>query len=139
MYDRDDEIFVEAGAYNRREGTDAAGRVAQEPIFSSRPEVLEASATVAAAVQAVDGRSFGTMRARTMRARPENTYLCNETHSLALEAVRRSRADGGPLKAAFFVHIPQPAEQDWGRLAESVAGVVTELVHTGVDQPPGGR
>ena len=63
-----------------------------------------------------------------MQARPQNTYLCNETHSLALDAVRRSQAEGGSLEAAFFVHIPQPAEQDWDRLAESVAGVVIALL-----------
>lgn len=128
VYDRDDEVFVEAGAYNLRKGTDAAGQSAQEPIFESEPEVLAASPEVAAAVEAIDGRTFGAMRARTMQARPQNTYLCNETHSLALDAVRQSQADGGSLEAAFFVHIPQPAEQDWDRLAGSVAGVVLALV-----------
>ncbi len=128
VYDRDDEVFVEAGAYNLRKGTDAAGQGAAEPIFESQPEILAASPAVAAAVEAVDGRTFGTMRARTMQARPQNTYLCNETHSLALDAVRRSQAEGGSLEAAFFVHIPQPAEQDWDRLAESVAGVVIALL-----------
>ncbi len=128
VYDRDDEVFVEAGAYNLRKGTDAAGLSADEPIFESEPEVLEASPKVAAAVAAVDGRTFGTMRARTMAARPQNTYLCNETHSLALDAVRQSQADGGSLEAAFFVHIPQPVDHDWDALAESVAGVVLALV-----------
>lgn len=128
VYDRDDEVFVEAGAYNLRKGTDAAGHSAQEPIFASEPEVLEASPKVAAAVQAVDGQMFGSMKARTMPARPQNSYLCNETHSLALEAVRKSQTEGGSLEAAFFVHIPQPVQEDWERLAESVAGVVLALV-----------
>jgi len=131
VYDRDDELFVEAGAYNLRKGTDAAGKSAQEPIFESEPEVVEASPKVAAAVQAVDGRTFGTMQARTMPARPQNTYLCNETHSIALDAVRRSQAEGGSLDAAFFVHIPQPVGEEWDRLAESVAGVVIALISDG--------
>lgn len=137
VYDRDDEVFVEAGAYNLRKGTDAAGQSAQEPIFESQPEVQEASPEVAAAVQAVDGRTFGAMKARTMQARPQNTYLCNETHSLALDAVRQSQADGGSLEAAFFVHIPQPADEDWDRLAESVAGVVVALVSDAAKLPEG--
>ncbi|MGH1345336.1 MAG: hypothetical protein ACRBN8_27485 [Nannocystales bacterium] len=131
VYDRDDEVFVEAGAYNLRRGTDAAGKRAEEAIFESQPQVMEAPPKVAAAVQAVDGLVFGTMTARTMPARPQNTYLCNETHSLALDAVRRSQAEGGPLEAAFFVHIPQPAGEDWPALAESVAGVVLALVGDG--------
>ena len=32
VYDRDDEVFVEAGGYNLRRGTDAAGRAVEEPI-----------------------------------------------------------------------------------------------------------
>ena len=39
-------------------------------------------------------------------ARPENTYLCNETHHRALKAL-----DGGP-RAAYFVHLPYAAEDD---------------------------
>ena len=62
-----------------------------------------------------------------MPARVENTYLCNETHTLALDAVAKSRASGGRLEAAYFVHIPQPKDDDWSALAESVAGVVVTL------------
>lgn len=137
VYDRDDEVFVEAGAYNLRRGTDAAGQSVQEPIFGAEPEIQEAPPKVAAAVQAVDGRMFGTMKARTMQARPQNTYLCNETHSLALHALRQSQAEGGSLEAAFFVHIPQPVEQDWDRLAESVAGVVVALLADAARAPSG--
>lgn len=137
VYDRDDELFVEAGAYNLRKGTDAAGRSTQEPIFSSEPEVLEAPPGVAAAVKAVDGITFGSMKARMMQARPQNTYLCNETHSLALDAVRHSQAEGGELEAVFFVHIPQPVARDWETLAQSVAGVVVALVVHEPPHPPG--
>ncbi|MCR9165690.1 MAG: hypothetical protein ACE37F_08090 [Nannocystaceae bacterium] len=127
VYDRDDEVFVEAGAFNLRKGTDAAGTVVEAPILPGEPEVLEAPPRVAAAVAAVDGRAFGAMRARAMPARVENTYLCNETHTLALDAVAASEADGGRLEAAYFVHIPQPKDGDWATLAESVAGVVVAL------------
>ncbi len=134
VYDRDDEVFVEAGAYNLRKGTDAAGNSADEPIFESQPDVLAATPKIVAAVEAVDGRSFGRMRARAMQARPQNSYLCNETHSLALDAVRQSQAAGGSLEAAFFVHIPQPVGEDWDVLAESVAGVVVALLSDPVGQ-----
>ena len=126
VYDRDDELFVEAGGYNLRRGTDAAGRAVEEPIVEG-DTVVPAPAEVAAKVTAVDGRTFGRMRARVMPAREENTYLCNETHTLALEAVAQSRARGGRLEEAYFVHIPQPKDQDWDALAESVAGVVVAL------------
>ncbi len=79
------------------------------------------------------------MTARTTQARPENSYLCNETHSLALHAVRQSQAEGGSLEAAYFVHIPQPVGDDWDRLAQSVAGVVLALVADDPAQPSGAR
>lgn len=128
VYDRDDEVFVEAGAFNLRKGTDAAGDAVEEPILAGKPDVLDAPPAVAAAVANVDGRSFGAMRARAMPARVENTYLCNETHTLALDAVANSQASGGRLHAAYFVHIPQPKGDDWTALADSVAGVVVALV-----------
>ncbi len=127
VYDRDDEIFVEAGAFNLRKGTDAAGQTVEEPILAGEADVLDAPPAVAAAVAAVDGQTFAAMRARAMPARVENTYLCNETHTLALDAVAKSRARGGRLEAAYFVHIPQPKDDDWAALAESVAGVVVAL------------
>lgn len=127
VYDRDDEIFVEAGAFNLRKGTDAAGDAVEEPILAGKPDVLDAPPAVAAVVANVDGQSFGAMRARAMPARVENTYLCNETHTLALDAVASSQASGGRLHAAYFVHIPQPKDDDWAALADSVAGVVVAL------------
>ncbi len=128
VYDRDDEVYVEAGGYNLRRGTDAAGRAVEEAILSSEGTVLDAPATVAGTVAAVDGRVFGPITARVMPARVENTYLCNETHTLALEAVRRSAAEGGRLREAYFVHIPAPAADDWGALAQGVAGVTLALL-----------
>lgn len=127
VYDRDDELFVEAGAFNLRKGTDAAGAAVEEPILAGAPDVLDAPLAVAAAVAKVDGQPFGAMRARAMSARVENTYLCNETHALALDAVATNEAHGGRPHAAYFVHIPQPKGDDWSALAESVAGVVVAL------------
>jgi hypothetical protein len=127
VYDRKDEVFVEAGAFNHRRGTDVAGRAVDEAIVEGKPSVIEAPPHVAAAVRAVDGRRFGEMRARAMEARDANAYLCNETHTLALEAVRESLAGEGALQAAYFVHIPQPAAEDWTPLADAVAGVVVAL------------
>ena len=128
VYDRHDEVFVEAGAYNLRQGTDAAGRAVDGPIVEGAATVFEAPESVAAAVEAVDGRRFGTIRARAMQARASNAYLCNETHTLALQALEHSQASGGSLEAAYFVHIPQPEGEDWAPLAEGVAGVVLALV-----------
>lgn len=129
VYDRTDEIFVEAGAYNGRKGDDAAGRPMQGPILADASEVLPAPAgtTIAERVEAVDGRAFGAFTARVKPAREGNSYLCNETHTWALEAVKSAQAQGGSLRGAYFVHIPYAPEGDHLVLADGVAGVVVAL------------
>ncbi len=130
VYDRTDEIFVEAGAYNLRKGADAAGNPMQGPILTDgEGDVVPAPAgtDIAARVEAVNGGTFGAFTARVKPARKDNSYLCNETHTWALEAVKSSQASGGSLRGAYFVHIPYAPNGDFEALAEGVAGVVLAL------------
>ncbi|MBL4689366.1 MAG: hypothetical protein JKY37_32555 [Nannocystaceae bacterium] len=138
VYDRTDTVFVEDGAFNRRKGTDAAGRKLEAAIDATLPQdVLTPApqAGITASVRAVDGRQFGAYRVEVKAAREANTYLCNETHFSALQAVAASRRDQGRLERAYFVHIPFAQDEDYGVLADGVAGVVAALVGAGAARP----
>lgn len=129
VYDTQDAIQVEHGAFNLRRGTDAAGESREEPVVASRPPRVDANADVEARISTIAGKQFGSYLTRVAEAREDNTYLCNETHFRALEALA---SDDGPnsLDAAFFVHIPtaRADDPDHEALAEGVAGVVQALV-----------
>jgi hypothetical protein len=161
VYDRTDTILVEAGAFNGRvAAADAAGHLPPAPELapfatdlgggggggrSGRSgEVLEAPTRVARTVEAVRGLALGggLFRVEVAPARRENTYICNETHWRALEAVWAAAAGGGGsdgetsghsvggrLRAAFFVHVPYPAGDDnYEPLSAAVAELVERLV-----------
>jgi hypothetical protein len=130
VYDTFSVLKLEDGAFNQRKGTDAAGREADEAIASGSGEVLDApeGTDIAARVRSLDGHTFGAYTLQVARARPENSYLCNETHFRALERVDASVASGGRLRHAYFLHIPYAEEDDYARLARGVAGVVIALV-----------
>lgn len=130
VYDTFDVLQLEDGAYNGRRGADAVGREADEAIASSTAQVLDAAAgtPIASRVRTLDGRSFGDYTLRVARARPDNSYLCNETHFRALERVNASVEAGQRLRQAYFVHIPYAEHDDYARLAQGVAGVVFALV-----------
>lgn len=131
VYDRTDTVYVEDGAFNRRQGKDAAGRPMDEPISADvAGNVLAApdDTGIAQKVRAINDRSFAGLHVQTLAARDSNSYLCNETHFWALTAVEASAAAGGRLKQAFFVHIPYAAQDDYNTLADGIAQIVTTLV-----------
>jgi hypothetical protein len=131
VYDRFDALQLEAGAYNLRQGADAAGHERSEAIAAGAPEVLEAPETSAipGRIDALAGRTLAGYEILVAAARAENSYLCNETHYHALEALH---AGHGALREVYFLHIPyaEGASQggDHEALAEGVAAVVLELV-----------
>ena len=128
VYDRLDTVFVEDGAFNRRHGTDAAGRALDEPIVAEVGQVLAPPhATITERVRALDGERFADYRVEVKAAREANSYLCNETHFWALRAVQDANASGGRLRAAYFVHIPYAADGDYESLAAGIAGIVKAL------------
>jgi hypothetical protein len=125
VYDTDDALQLERGAYNLHEGLDAAQAAASGPIDASAAEVVLPSAALLDRIDALAGRELAGYRVRVAAARPDNSYLCNETHFFALAAQARS----GSPRAVYFLHIPQPrAEGGFEALGEAVAQLVLELV-----------
>ena len=127
VYDRFDALQLEVGAYNLSEGTDAAGVARSAPIEADAGEVLPApsSTPIAAKIEALAGQTMAGYEVLAAEARPQNSYLCNETHYHALEAVHAST---GRLREVYFLHIPYAKDGDYEALAEGVAGVVLGLV-----------
>ncbi|WP_106395287.1 hypothetical protein [Enhygromyxa salina] len=129
IYDRFDVLQLEAGAYNQREGADALGQARSEPISATAPEVLAApqQGPIPTRLDALAGRSFGSFEVVVAPARPANTYLCNETHYHALEAVRAGK---GRLREVYFLHIPYAETSDYTPLAEATTDLILALTPT---------
>jgi pyrrolidone-carboxylate peptidase len=133
VYDNKRTILVECGAYNERcSSPDASGSMSpSSTICTGGPAVLVAPLRVASAVvSAADLELSGGFRVELAPARQSNTYICNETHYRALEAVHLAECcPGTRLRAAYFVHIPYPDEPDnYGALADAVGAVIVRLV-----------
>jgi hypothetical protein len=130
VYDRFDALQLEVGAYNLRQGADAAGQARTEAIAVGAPEVLAApeNSPILSRIDALAGRTLAGYEILVAPARAENTYLCNETHYHALQALH---AGHGPLREVYFLHIPYAEGASEGgdheALAEGVAAVVLEL------------
>lgn len=130
VYDRFDALQLEAGAYNSRQGADAAGQQRSEAIVAGAPEVLAAPehSAIPTRIGALAGRTMAGYEILVAEARAENTYLCNETHYHALSALH---AGHGALREVYFLHIPHAEGKaeggDYDALAEGVAAVVLEL------------
>jgi hypothetical protein len=164
VYDNFTDILIEDGAFNLRcDHTDALGhrppskRLAQQEEDSSNnrspicdilqgtaatKQVVSRLAAAAASSSSASSSSLplpGGFRLKVVGARPENSYICNETHWRALTALHEvgvgnsdgesSQSANGRLRAAYFVHIPYAQDRtDHRALAEAVADVVAHLV-----------
>lgn len=126
VYDRFDALQLEAGAYNLRNGADAAGHTRHEPIAVGAPEVLPApdQSPIKHRLESLAGRTIAGYEIVVAEARTDNSYLCNETHYYTLAAVT---AGSSALREAYFLHIPYAENGDYEALAEGVAGVVLAL------------
>jgi hypothetical protein len=126
VYDRFDALQLEAGAFNLRQGADAAGHERGEAIAAGAPDVLAAPehSPIPARLEALAGRTMAGYEIVVASARAENSYLCNETHYHALEALHAGR---GSLREVYFLHIPYAEHGDYEALAEGVAAVVLSL------------
>lgn len=134
VYDRFDALQLEAGAYNLRQGADAAGHERSEAISAGAAQVLTApeQSAIPSRIEALAGRTMAGYEILVAAARAENTYLCNETHYHALSALHAGR---GALREVYFLHIPyaeggeggDDEGGDYEALAEGVAAVVLEL------------
>lgn len=137
VYDCVDKILVEDGAINKRANLkDAAGNLPPAGMLDEKgPNVLEASPRQRRAIADIDGRTVSgggnsdtppLFTVQRVAARPENSYICNETHWSGLLDVQRGK--GRRPAAVFFVHIPFPkVNEDYEPLATAVAAVIDEL------------
>jgi hypothetical protein len=130
VYDRFDQLQLEEGAFNERRGTDAAGSTANDPIDPEAARVrspAEASG-IAARLASLAGTKAGAYDVVVAPARPENSYLCNETHYRALLRLEGSEAESGRLAQVYFLHIPYAKDDDYATLADGVAELLGQLV-----------
>lgn len=131
VYDTHDKILVENGAYNLRRGKDASGVEREEVIDVTRGEGaagnLPSTGRSAERILAVVGRTVGGYRVEQADAREQNSYLCNETHYLALRQLD-AVGSGDRLGQVHFVHLPYAQDDDYATLAVGVAGVLGTLV-----------
>jgi hypothetical protein len=125
VYDRFDALQLELGAYNLRQGTDAAGVDTPGPIASAADDVLPAPAAIADRLASFANATIAGYTVVVANARPDNSYLCNETHYHALSALARS---DGQLREVYFLHIPYAKDGDYASLAEGVSGVILRLL-----------
>lgn len=131
VYDCHDQIVLEDGAVNCRCPLgDVLGMVADSCIDKDAGPVLHNSMQ-SAALAAMDNAQVGAgvFTVKVIGARTSNSYVCNETHFGALQAVELCGKEGGRLKQAYFIHIPQPATkdnfQDLGRgVGETILGLL---------------
>lgn len=135
VYDRDDQILVERGAFNLRRGNDAAGFARDEAIEAERGLERAAPAELSAALERVNGKTLGGYEVEVKAARESNSYLCNETHYRALVELEAARAAGERLRQVHFVHIPYARGGDYAALARGVGATVSLLL--GTDAPAG--
>lgn len=137
VYDCHDVLLLEDGAYNGRcKGKDAAGNALVPKTIDETAGLILGDPCQSATLSELDGRRVarGTVKLQVIGARPSNSYICNETHFWALQAVSQARCDGreARLARAFFIHIPQPAEKDdFEQLAEAVGDTIMLLMRKG--------
>ena len=134
VYDCFDTILVESGAFNgRRSAADARGALPSSHLISGNylgnlhPSIHQ-KRTADSAVKQPLPCGF---TAKLAPAREANTYICNETHWRALEAVQTASTSSGTgrLLGGYFLHVPYPKEtDDYGPLATAVGELVARLV-----------
>ena len=130
VYDRTDLLLLEAGAYNRRAGADALKQTAGHTIDAGdqvldSPSMQERRASLVGPAESI--RLDGGFELKLAPARPQNAYICNETHHRALKAQVAAAPGRGPL-AVYFLHLPYALADDHTELAAAVSAVVCKIV-----------
>ena len=129
VYDSFHRIIIESGAYNYRRGSDAAGLSRDEVMISEMAQVLHPTPPVRAGLKRALNMSLPSpFRLIEVKARPENVYLCNETHYRSLNWLYQYPK--GRLKEAYFLHIPHRKGNYDQELARALAQIVTILIHS---------
>lgn len=138
VYDNRDTIILEDGAYNIRCGRDAVGLETGSSIDYGAGARLENS-RMSAVVRELDGEKAASFTLRTLPARPQNSYICNETHWRALKALEvASENENCRLRAVFFVHIPIPKKSKFlsGKSKKAFDELFADLEGEGTDYGP---
>merc|ERR1711920_563489 len=79
VYDRKGVLLLERGAFNARNGADAHDQKIGQTLDFGGPQVLS-SDSMASRVEQFHGSKMGAFEVQVAYARPENTFICNETH-----------------------------------------------------------
>ena len=130
VYDDDDILVVERGAYHRREGLDARERPPADAAFAlgvGIDEVIRAPSWLDDGLDMLNGSRCEGYRLEVKEARFDNVFLCNETHGRALLSLGEGSGGGG-LLAAYFIHLPYPRAGDERALADAVKTLIASLV-----------
>lgn len=141
VYDRDDLILVETDAYNMRRGADALAHAPPgQTIEMGSDQVLERSSGMHARYARLGAglaeQLPGDFQLSVAKARPANSYICNETHWRALRAQLQAHEmndaaaqdDRRRLQAAYFLHLPRARDENHCELANAVAEVVRRIL-----------
>eukprot|EP00468_Gymnochlora_sp_CCMP2014_P001716 CAMPEP_0167742026 /NCGR_PEP_ID=MMETSP0110_2-20121227/1188_1 /TAXON_ID=629695 /ORGANISM="Gymnochlora sp., Strain CCMP2014" /LENGTH=226 /DNA_ID=CAMNT_0007626153 /DNA_START=60 /DNA_END=740 /DNA_ORIENTATION=+ len=106
-----DKILIEDGAINARKGNDALGCSSEPIIQPNHPLYIRDEGRLDALfTQLHEKKLFSTkevtFKSYIIQARIQNSYICNDTHWRALDALRSSARTGGKLRASYFIHVP---------------------------------
>jgi hypothetical protein len=87
VYDSHTTLLLELGAYNERRGDDALYNRSGHTIDAGGATILEPPPALARRITALEGTTLAGFRIAVAPARPENSFICNETHHRALRAL----------------------------------------------------
>ena len=123
-------LLLENGAINRRERRDAAGKLPKTPVIEdlgppSRPLSKAASASLHRLTKDHSVRGYQLQLASP---RPENVYLCNETHYLSLQATAKLSHQLGREIRSYFIHLPAVDQAALPQLGAALAGIIRALM-----------
>ncbi|MBV1856921.1 MAG: hypothetical protein KUG77_00820 [Nannocystaceae bacterium] len=124
-------IKVEHGAINLREGADASGALPGSSSTGAGATSLDPADPISVNIKRIENQTYAGFKIVRGNPRRENSYICNETNSLALEAVRRSRAARKTLSEAYFLHLPYAdpgVAVGYKNLAKGVAATILALL-----------
>mmetsp|Transcript_1048 Transcript_1048/g.1363 ORF Transcript_1048/g.1363 Transcript_1048/m.1363 type:complete len:276 (-) Transcript_1048:417-1244(-) len=132
VYDKLDGMLLEDGAVNLRRKADAQGtKPPSDLIDKAKPAGSHLrDEQMTKNVKSMNNAHFGSFTVKSIGARDDNAYLCNEVHYRALQALRHSReSKKSRLRAAYFLHIPYAGDGANGYeiLGKAVASVILQL------------
>lgn len=125
-------LDLEQDAGNGRSGNDVNGN---PPPSGQIDPNLPATATIKGhdsvrdRVQGQHGQTHGIYTVNVVPARPQNCYICNETHCtglITLDEQQEACATDCALDGVFFIHLPDVSVN--AALAAGVGGLIEDLV-----------